>query len=402
MSRALASTYRIMQIKDVCETTSGGTPLRDKREYYDNGTIRWVKSGELKDGPIYETTEKITETGLKESNAKIFAAGTLLIALYGATVGKLGVLKVDAATNQAVCAIFTSHQIDRDYLFYYLLKQRDHLIDSRTGGAQPNISQDTVRNLSIPLPPLPEQQRIAAILERADRLRRLRRYALELSAGYLQAVFVEMFGDPVTNPKGHKVKPLGELIRGFEAGVNYPPVSDQEEASEWRVLKVSAVTWGEFDPQESKPIRPDIEYTDSVVVRQGDLLMSRANTTELVAAVCMVRQIPPMLLLPDKLWRIRFLKDSKLLPEYTLWVLRQPGMRTIIGNLATGSSGSMKNISQEKAVTLPTPVAPIALQAEFSRIVQKHERLRAQQREALRQAEQLFGALLGRAFRGEL
>ena len=379
------------------------TPLRDTHEYYDTGTIPWVKSGELRDGPIYETAEKITERGVKESSAKIFPAGTLLIALYGATVGKLGVLKIDAATNQAVCAIFTSHQVDRDYLFYYLLKQRDHLIDSRTGGAQPNISQDTVRNLPIPLPPLPEQQRIAAILARADRLRRLRRYALELSEGYLQTVFVGMFGDPVRNPMGYKVKQFGELIHGFEAGVNYPPVSDQEEASEWRVLKVSAVTWGDFDPEESKPIRPDIEYTDSIVVRQGDLLMSRANTTELVAAVCIVRQIPPLVLLPDKLWRIRFLKDSKLLPEYTLWVLRQPGMRTIIGNLATGSSGSMKNISQEKAATLPIPLAPISTQQEFTRIAHQQERLRAQQqREALRQAEQLFGALLDRAFRGEL
>lgn len=394
--------FEFVKLKDICKTTSGGTPSRNVPPYYQNGTIPWVKSGELQDGPIFQTEEKITEAAIADSSAKVFPAGTLLIALYGATVGRLATLRIDAATNQAVCAIFTSETIDRDFLFYYLLKQRDHLIDSRTGGAQPNISQDTIRNLEIPLPPLDQQKRLAAILSQADRLRRLRRYARELSDGYLQSVFLEMFGDPVSNPRGWEIRPLGDSIDGFEGGVNFPPLSEGEASSPWRVLKISAVTWGDFDPSESKPIRPDVKLDSSLIVRKGDLLISRANTTELVGAVCMVRNTPPKVLLPDKLWRVCFSKDSKLLPDYTLYALRQSGLRKIIGDLATGSSGSMKNISMEKARTLPIPLVPLPLQQKFAQVVQKTERLRAQQRESERQGEHLFQSLLYRVFREEL
>jgi len=203
-------TLKSVRLHDVCKTTSGGTPSREIREYYEDGTIPWVKSGELRDGPIFEVEEYITQAAIDHSSAKIFPSGTLLVALYGATAGKLGILKIDAATNQAVCAIFVDNQIDRDYLYFFLLLQRNSLIESRTGGAQPNISQDTIRNLLIPLPPLAEQQRIAGLLRRADRLRRLRRYALDVSAGYLQAVFVEMFGDYIL--KSQASTRMGELV----------------------------------------------------------------------------------------------------------------------------------------------------------------------------------------------
>ena len=133
-------------------------------------------------------------------------------------------------------------------------------------------------------------------------------------------------------------------------------------------------------------------------VRKGDLLISRANTTELVGAVSMVRYIPSKVLLPDKLWRICFRDNSKLLPDYTLIALRQPSIRKIIGDLATGSSGSMKNISMDKASTIPITLPPLPRQQKFAQIVHKYERLRGQQREAARQAEQLFQTLLHSAF----
>jgi type I restriction enzyme S subunit len=292
-----------------------------------------------------------------------------------------------------------------EWIYYYLRQEttREEARRSMTGSAgQRRVPSGFLRDALIPLPPLPEQQRIAAILGRADRLRRLRRTARELSDTYLQSVFLEMFGDPVTNPMGWDVKPLGYSIDEFEGGVNFPPISDGEECSPWRVLKVSAVTWGDFDPDASKPIRPDVEFDDSIVVRKGDLLISRANTSELVGAACRVRHEPPRVLLPDKIWRVHFSKNSCLLPDYTLFALRHPSLRQIIGSLATGTSGSMKNISKQKAATLPIPLAPISLQQEFAHTVRKFERLRTQQREAERQAEHLFQALLHRAFRGEL
>jgi len=145
-------------------TTSGGTPSRKKKQYY-GGKIPWLKSGELKDGVINATEESITDEGLANSSTRIIPKGTLLIALYGATVGKLGVLGIDSAINQAICAIFPEGGISREFLFWYLRKHRDELLNIRKGGAQPNISQDVVRNIVLPLPSLPEQQNIVEEIE---------------------------------------------------------------------------------------------------------------------------------------------------------------------------------------------------------------------------------------------
>jgi type I restriction enzyme S subunit len=290
------------------------------------------------------------------------------------------------------------------YLFYYCQTTGfvARLTKLSIGAGYPAIGDGDILDAEIPLPPLPKQKRIVSILSKADRLRRLRRYARTLSDEYLQSVFLEMFGDPVMNSKGWKAMPLGDLIDGFVAGVNYRPVSEGEHASAWRVLKVSAVTWGEFDPTASKPIRSDVEVSEDIIVRRGDMLMSRANTTELVGAVCIVRAEPPQVVLPDKIWRVRFRCGSRVSPDYLLHALRHPGLRRRIGELATGTSGSMKNISMQKAATLPVSLAPMHLQERFHDLVRGFEHLRATQREAERQAQHLFQTLLHRAFQGDL
>jgi len=161
--------WEVRPIGEVAETSSGGTPSRNKKEYF-VGNIPWVKSGELKDNIIYDTEEKITEIGLQNSSAKLFPKGTLLIALYGATVGKTGILGINATSNQAVCAISSRKDlIDQKFLQHYLIFRRRQLISISSGGAQPNISQEIVRIFRIPLPPLPEQQKIAEILSTIDK-----------------------------------------------------------------------------------------------------------------------------------------------------------------------------------------------------------------------------------------
>ena len=150
----------------ICKTTSGDTPSRKNQSYYQNGTIPWVKSGELENNIITTSEEFITEEGLLNSSAKIFPAGTLLIALYGATIGKLAFLGIDAATNQAVCGIFQNENVSLKYLYYYLLFQRPNLIKQGVGGAQPNISQTILKKLEISYPDsITEQQRIVARIE---------------------------------------------------------------------------------------------------------------------------------------------------------------------------------------------------------------------------------------------
>jgi type I restriction enzyme S subunit len=159
--------WEVVKIGDIAQTSSGGTPNRAKKEYY-NGNIPWVKSSELKDNIIYDTEEKITEEGLQNSSAKILPKGTLFVAMYGATVGKTGILGIDAAMNQAICAIPPNKTFDLNFLKNYIIFGRDRLISISSGGAQPNISQEIIRAFKIPLPSLQEQQRIAEILSTID------------------------------------------------------------------------------------------------------------------------------------------------------------------------------------------------------------------------------------------
>lgn len=151
-------------IGEVARTQSGGTPDRHRSDYF-GGNVRWVKSGELRDGFVASTEETLSQEGLAESSAKLLPAGTLCIALYGATVGKVGIVTTDAATNQAVCGIRVPDHVDTRFLFHYLIYVRPSLIQQRKGGAQGNISNSLVRKTGFPCPPLDEQQRIVAKIE---------------------------------------------------------------------------------------------------------------------------------------------------------------------------------------------------------------------------------------------
>ena len=153
-----------VKLGDVCETTSGGTPSRKNPKYYE-GKIPWIKSGELNYDILNDAEEKITKEAIDKSSAKIFPKGTLLIALYGATVGRLAFLGIDAATNQAVAAIFTPDNLLNKFLYWFLFSYREQLLKQRIGGAQPNISQGTLKNILIPLPSLPEQKKIVEKIE---------------------------------------------------------------------------------------------------------------------------------------------------------------------------------------------------------------------------------------------
>jgi type I restriction enzyme M protein len=151
--------WEMVKLGEVCETSSGGTPLKNKAEYF-GGNIPWLKSGEVAQGFITSVEETITELGLKNSSAKLFPKDTVLVAMYGATAGKVGLLRIESTTNQAVCGILPNDRFIPEFLYYYLLSQTDYLISQSTGGAQPNISQAIIRKLKIPLPPIETQQQI--------------------------------------------------------------------------------------------------------------------------------------------------------------------------------------------------------------------------------------------------
>jgi type I restriction enzyme S subunit len=150
----IPSGWEVKTFGELYDTSSGGTPSRKRIDYFENGTIDWVKSQELLDGFILSTDERITKLGLKESSAKLFPANTVLIALYGATIGKLAILSRDATTNQACCAVLPkSEPFGREFAFLTLLENRERIIGLRLGAAQQNISQVLVRALECMKPP---------------------------------------------------------------------------------------------------------------------------------------------------------------------------------------------------------------------------------------------------------
>lgn len=160
----LPSNWCWTRLESIAKWGSGGTPSRKIPAYY-IGNIPWVKTGELNNSYIYETEEHISENALDNSSAKLFPIDTIIIAMYGATIGKVGMLGVEAATNQACACGVCSDAVYYKYLFYYAISQREIFISKGKGGAQPNISQEVIKQHEIPLPPLEEQKRIVACIE---------------------------------------------------------------------------------------------------------------------------------------------------------------------------------------------------------------------------------------------
>lgn len=156
--------WQITTLGKAFKWSSGGTPSRSKVDYY-QGTIPWVKSGELPNGTIYSTEEHISDEAIAHSSAKIFPKGSVLIAMYGATIGKAGILGIEAATNQAIAAARPSDHTSKEYLFYYLIGNKNQFIELGKGGAQPNISQTVIKAFPYRMPPLLEQKEIARILD---------------------------------------------------------------------------------------------------------------------------------------------------------------------------------------------------------------------------------------------
>ena len=152
LKREIPQGWSAAKIKDVAQTYSGGTPTSTNSEYYDGGDIPWINSGELNNPIITSTTNYITEEGLNNSSAKLYPQDTVLVALYGATAGKVSLLSFEACSNQAVCGVIPKNKIMTTYIRYYLSSLYEHFITLSSGSARDNISQDTIKNTILPIP----------------------------------------------------------------------------------------------------------------------------------------------------------------------------------------------------------------------------------------------------------
>jgi len=289
-----------------------------------------------------------------------------------------------------------------EWIYYFLRQEstRREGVRHMTGTAgQQRVPARFLEEITIPLPSLGEQQRIAGILTRADRLRRLRRFARELSDGYLQSVFLQMFGDPVRNPKGWRVRLLRSLSLKFSDG----PFGSNLKTEHYtdagvRVIRLQNIGVGELLDQDKAYVSE--AHFASIAKHQclpGDIIVGTLGDPNLRA--CILPTSIPMALNKADCVQIR-VDPSQGTPEAVCCLLNQPATLHVAQGMIHGQTRT--RISMGQLAELPLPVPPLQRQREFSQIVHRFERLRAQQREAERQAQHLFQALLQRAFRGEV
>lgn len=388
----------VLRISEFCETGSGGTPSRSRqREYYDGGSIPWIKSGELAQSVVDSTEESITEKGLSDSSAKLLPPGAILVAMYGATVGQVSRLAIPAATNQAICHIYPDKAVCvPEYLYRVLKDSKDRLLAKRVGGGQPNISQKIVRDLPIPLPPLAEQKRIAEILDAADALRTKRRESLAQLDTLLQSTFLDMFGDPITNPMGWEVGVIRDLLESADYGTSKKA---DPKAGAYPILRMNNITYsGAWNFASLKYIDFDEKELAKYLVHKGQILFNRTNSKELVGKTAVYRRYEPMAFAG---YLVRGIVNDTANPEYIGAFMNTPQMKTFLRNKCKSIVG-MANINAKEFQAIPIPKPPVDLQHRFAAIVESVERQKASQRAHLEELDTLFASLQSRGFRGDL
>lgn len=275
--------------------------------------------------------------------------------------------------------------------------------DSIAYGSVPRRRRSSVADfLTLPLPslpPLPEQRRIAAILDHADAIRTKRRKVLSQFDYLRRAVFREMFGE-IRQSNWSRIT-LGELAPQIDSGKSPKCESRPANANETGVLKLSAVTYGEFRQNENKAFLGASESMTVNEVHAGDVLMTRKNTRELVGAVALVEAVRPNLLMPDLIFRLH-LDESRLNRYYFQSLMMNPDKRNEVRDLSSGSASSMPNISKARLAKLPLEIPPLTLQQTFADRIQHLNTQRLAVERALAADNELFASLQSRAFRGEL
>ncbi|WP_170165322.1 restriction endonuclease subunit S [Luteococcus japonicus] len=273
-------------------------------------------------------------------------------------------------------------------LTYYKSKLRGSTARRRS------LPHEIFTAMTVPLPSLDEQRRIAAILDQADALRTKRRTQLAHLDALPQAIFHEMFSHVAA------VRPLGEVLMDVQTGVSPKCEPRPAEPGEWGVLKLSAVTHGHFNPGENKAYMGDATVLQRVEVNRGDILMTRKNTPDLVGHVALVAEDCPALSIPDLIFRIRVCDEMN--PVFFSTMMMNPRIRAQVKKLAGGAASSMSNISMARLRTLRVPCPPVRAQDAFAEIIGSVTTQRQQATRALSEIETLFSSLQSRAFRGEL
>ncbi len=350
---------KVKTLGEICNIVSGGTPTRSKPQFWVDGTIPWIKIGNIKGKYITEADEFITQEGLNGSSAKMISKGSVLYTIF-ATLGEVGILGFDACTNQAIAGITIKdkEQLSTDYLYYYLKSKKSYVNNIGRGVAQNNINMSILRSFEVPLPDLSKQNEITRVVEKVSQIINARKQEICYLDNLIKARFVEMFGVYPANPMGWEIGTIRDIVTEVRYGSSRPAV----DGGKYPYLRMNNITYGgELDLSDTKRIDiPDNEL-DKCTVRRGDVLFNRTNSKELVGKTC-VYDRDEMMVLAGFVIRIR-VKD-RILPEFLSAFLNTDFSKQMLLGMCKTAIGQA-NINAQELQNIGLYLPPVELQRRF-------------------------------------
>ncbi|HEB9335916.1 TPA: restriction endonuclease subunit S [Campylobacter coli] len=408
----LPQGWEVKKLGDIAEISSGGTPSRNKKEYWDNGTIPWVKIKDIKEKFISTTEEFITEDGLKNSSAKLFKKGTLLYSIF-ATLGEVAILDIDATTNQAIAGInIKENNINSLYLMYFLRSIKDEICNKGRGVAQNNLNLSILKQIEIPLPPLKEQERIVGILDESfakidESIKILEQDLLnldELMQSALQKAFNPLKDNAKENyklPQGWEWKSLGEISNLIQNG--FAASKNNEIPSGYVHLRTHNIsTDGNLNFDTLIKIKREFIKEKQSFIEKNDILFNNTNSTELVGKTALVTQNYNYAF-SNHLTKIKLKNqyNSKLVVFYFVLLLKNKYFEKICHQWI-GQSGI--NIDKLKKIQIPLP--PLKEQEQIAshldELSSHVKNLKQNYQAQIKDLQELKNSLLDKAFKGNL
>lgn len=379
-------------LKDVCDVSMGQAP--NGSSYNDLGEGLPLIAGAGDFGALSPKPKKFTT-----EPTKLSAIDDVILCIR-ATIGDLNWSDKVYCLGRGVAGLRpNANELDKHYLWHWLTSQKDFLFSQGTGSTFKQISRSTIDDLSIPLPPLPEQKRIAAILDKADTIRRKRQQAVKLTVELLRSVFLDMFGDPVMNPKGWATLRMDEII--LEGPQNGLYKHESDYGSGTQIVRIDSFYDGEVTGIDAlKRVRLDHGTIQKYLLREDDLLINRVNSRKFLGKSAIVPKLQEPTVFESNMMRIT-LNSTLVCPQYLVNLLQHQYIKTQIDNKAKDAV-NQSSINQDDVKSFELRIPPLALQLNFRETKRKISGVLSYQNKALDDENALFNSLLQRAFRGEL
>ena len=401
--------WELKKMPQVVKWGSGGTPKSTESTYYENGTIPWLIIGDLNDGIVTTSQKKITKLGLDNSSAKMIPAGTLLVAMYG-SIGKLGITGIECCTNQAIAYAKELYNVKTKYMYYFMALIKPDLISMGKGDTQKNISQTVLNSLYVPVPPIPEQERIVAHIEELFSeldagVETLKKTKAQLDV-YRQAVLKEAFEGHLTKSKQVSASVLSEFIEKPHYGTSKKCTYENNGyKAVYRIPNINHAI-GRISKDDIKYAQFTQTELQNIELHNGDLLIIRSNgSINLVGRAAIIYESDTDATFAGYLMRLRINDPSILNPFFLLRYLQSHSARIYIESKAKSTSG-VHNINSQEISQLPIPLYKIEDQkkivAEIESRLSVCNNIEQTIDAALNQAKALRHSILKEAFEGTI